>query len=285
MTRRGAILALWTTCLIWGLAFPLVKLALRDASPLAFTATRFVVAGLLVAPGLRRVSRAEWRAGWVLGALLTLGFTTQTAGLQWTTASRSGFLTSLYIPFTPLVVLLVFRTLPGRLATLGLVFAMGGTLLLTRPGQLTGGFNTGDVLSVICALCFAAHMVATGHFAVRYRVEHLMMAQIVVAAVLTSLATPVLEQPRLHFTPFLLAMIGYEAVLASVLAIRLQLAAQQVLTATHAALVYALEPVVAAVASLPLTGEVLTPSQWAGGLLILCASLLPELRRRTFTDP
>lgn len=285
MTRRGAVLALWTTCLIWGLAFPLVKLALHDATPLAFTATRFLLASALVAPSLKRVTRAEWRAGAVLGVLLTLGFTTQTAGLQWTTASRSGFLTSLYIPFTPLVVLAVFRTLPGRLASLGLLLAMGGTFLLTRPDHPAGGFNTGDAFSVLCALCFAMHMVATGHFAVKHQVEHLMMAQIVVAAVLTTVATPVLEHPQLRFTPFLLAMIGYEAVLASVVAIRLQLAAQQVLSATHAALIYALEPVVAALASLPLTGEVLTPLQWLGGVSILGASLLPELRRRTFTDP
>ncbi len=91
MTRRQAVLSLWATCLIWGVAFPLTKLALRDASPMAFTSVRFVIASLLVGPALPKISREEWRAGAVLGGLLALGFATQTIGLQWTTASRSGF--------------------------------------------------------------------------------------------------------------------------------------------------------------------------------------------------
>lgn len=283
MTRRQAVLALWATCLIWGAAFPLVKLALRDATPMAFTAARFLVASLLIAPALRGVTREEWRAGAALGLLLALGFATQTVGLQWTTPSRSGFLTSLYIPFTPLVVLLAYRTLPERVATAGLALALAGLVLLTRPGDLAAGFNRGDLLTILCALCFALHMVATGHYATRHRVERLMMTQIVVAALCTSAVTPLLERPAFDWTPRLVALIGYEAVFASVIAIRLQLAAQQVVAPTYAALVYTLEPVVAALASLALTGDRLSPLQWFGGACIVTGSLLPEIRRRTFT--
>jgi len=285
MTRRQAVLSLWATCLIWGAAFPLAKLALRDASPMAFTAARFVTASLLVGPALRGVSRDEWRAGAVLGALLAIGFATQTVGLQWTTPSRSGFLTSLYIPFTPLIVLLVYRTLPDRIAGLGLVVAVTGMFILTRPGDLAGGLNQGDLLTILCAFAFASHMVATGNYARRHRVERLMMAQIVVAGVLCSLATPLLERPRLHWTPLLLGMVAYEAVLASVVAIRLQLLAQQVLSATYAALVYTLEPVIAAGTSLLITGDRLSLVQWCGGGLILAGSLLPEMTRGLRTKP
>lgn len=283
MTHRQAVLSLWATCLIWGAAFPLAKLALQDASPMAFTAVRFVAASVLVAPALTGVSREEWRAGAVLGALLAVGFATQTIGLQWTTPSRSGFLTSLYIPFTPLIVLAAYRTLPARLAGLGLVIAVLGMVLLTRPDNLGGGLNAGDALTVLCAFAFAAHMVVTGEFARRFRVERLMMAQIVVAGVLTVAATPLLETPRLHWTPLLTGMVAYEAVLASVVAIRLQLAAQQVLSPTYAALVFTLEPVVAATTSLLLTGDRLTLLQWSGGALIIAGSLLPELGRGRFT--
>jgi drug/metabolite transporter (DMT)-like permease len=285
VTRRRAVLSLWATCFIWGAAFPLAKLALRDASPMAFTAARFVIATILIAPALGGIWREEWRAGALLGALLAIGFATQTIGLQWTTASRSGFLTSLYIPFTPLVVLAVYRTLPDRFAATGLAIAVAGMLLLTRPGTLSGGINTGDVLTVICALAFACHMVATGAFARRHRVERLMMAQIVVAGLLTCVATPLLEPPRLSWTPLLIGMVAYEAVLASVVAIRLQLAAQQVLSATYAALVFTLEPVIAATTSFLITGERLTALQAFGGALILIGSLIPEIRRAPFTRP
>jgi drug/metabolite transporter (DMT)-like permease len=281
MTRRQAVLALWATCLIWGAAFPLTKLALRDATPMAFTAARFLLATAILAPALRGTTREEWRYGAVLGLLLSLGFATQTVGLNLTTASRSGFITALYIPFVPLIVLLVYRTLPERAAGLGLVIALAGMGLLTRPNDLGGGLNLGDLLTLLCAWCFAAHMVATGAFARRFRVERLMMTQIAVSALLTTLATPLLETPRLRPTPFLLGMIGYEAILASVVAIRLQLAAQRTLSPTYAALVYTLEPVVAALTSLLITGDRLSPLQWLGGTLIVIGSLLPEAGLRS----
>ena len=163
MTRRSAVLALWTTCLIWGAAFPLGKLALHDATPMAFTAARFVIATLLLAPWLGQPTRAEWRAGGILGALLALGFATQTVGLGITTASRSGFLTALYIPFTPLIVFAVYRLRPGRLATGGLALGLIGLVLLTRPAALAGGFNRGDLLTVGCAVCFAAIWLPPAH--------------------------------------------------------------------------------------------------------------------------
>jgi drug/metabolite transporter (DMT)-like permease len=280
MTRRQAILALWATCLIWGAAFPLTKVALHDATPMAFTAARFLVATVILFPALRGTSREEWRYGAILGLLLSLGFATQTIGLNLTTASRSGFITALYIPFVPLIVLLVYRTLPERLAGAGLAVALTGMALLTRPGDLGGGPNIGDLLTLLCAVCFAAHMVATGSFARRFRVERLMMTQIVVSAVLTTLATPLIERPRLDPTPLLLGMIGYEAVLASVVAIRLQLAAQQTLSPTYTALVYTLEPVIAALTSMLITGDRLTGPQWMGGMLIVLGSLLPEISSR-----
>lgn len=279
MTRRQAVLSLWTTCLIWGAAFPLAKLALRDASPMAFTASRFLLAAVVLLPALRGTTRDEWRHGAILGLLLSLGFATQTIGLNLTSASRSGFITALYIPIVPVIVWLVDRTLPDRLAGLGLVVALGGVALLTRPGDLGGGLNAGDLLTLLCAICFAAHMVATGAFARRFRVERLMMTQIIVSAGLTTVATPLLETPRFNPTPVLLGLVVYEAILASVVAIRLQLAAQRILTPTYTALIYTLEPVVAALTSMVITGDRLTPVQWLGGLCIVVGSVLPEVWR------
>lgn len=285
MTRRQAVFALWTTCLIWGAAFPLAKLALRDASPMTFTAARFLLATILLLPAMPGTTRDEWRHGAILGLLLSLGFATQTVGLNLTTASRSGFITALYIPFVPIIVWLVYRTLPERIAAAGLAVALGGMVLLTRPGDLGGGLNLGDFLTLLCAICFAAHMVATGAFSRRFRVERLMLTQIVASTVLTVIAAPLLETPRFTLTPLAGGVVLYEAVLASVVAIRLQLSAQQVLSPTYTALVYTLEPVVAALTSMLLTGDRLSPLQWAGGGLILAGSLLPEIAARSAGAP
>ncbi|HSB53126.1 MAG TPA: EamA family transporter [Gemmatimonadales bacterium] len=280
MTRRQAVFTLWTTCLIWGTAFPLAKLGLRDASPMAFSCARFVLASALLLPMLRGTTWEEWRHGAILALLLSLGFGLQTIGLNLTTPSRSGFITALYLVFVPVILWAIDRSLPDRWAALALVIALTGMFLLTRHDGQGGGPNLGDFLTLLSSISFAAHLVATGAFARRFRIERLMIGQIIVSTLITLVATPILETPRLHFTPLLLGVIAYEAVLATVVAIPMQLAAQRVLTPTHTALIFTLEPVVAALASMLLVGELLTPVQWFGGLLILGGSLLPELGNR-----
>ena len=105
----------------------------------------------------------------------------------------------------------------------------------------------------------------------------LLITQIATATLFTLAFLPAIETPVIRPTPTLIAIIGYEAILASVVALRLQLAAQQVLSPTSSALIYTLEPVIAAVASYLITGDRLSPLQWGGGVLILTGSLLPEL--------
>lgn len=284
MNRRQALFALWTTCLIWGLAFPLAKLALRDATPMAFGASRFLLASLLLLPLVRGTSRDEWLHGAILGLLLSFGFALQNVGLSLTTASRSAFITALYLVFVPLIVWMVYRALPERSALFALVIALTGMAFLTQPGSVEQGPNLGDLLTLLSSVSFAAHLVATGAFARRFRVERLMLSQIFTSAVFTSLATPFIERPSLTFTPVLIGVILYEAVVASVIAIPLQLAAQRTLSATHTALVYTVEPVIATLASMALLGDRLSPIQWLGGALIAVGSLLPELSVRR-SDP
>ena len=281
MTRRQAVYALWAGCLIWGTAFPLAKLALATTTPMAFNVARFVVATPFLIPTARQVTRDEWRWGGFLGLLLALGFALQTVGLAHTTASRSGFLTALYAPSTPVIVFLVYRTLPGLAQAGGLALALAGTWLLTgaaAAGQ--AGLNRGDLLTVASAVVFAAHLVATSAAGRQgRRPEALAAAQILVAGLLSALALPLVEAPAYSFTPLVLAVTLYEAIFASLIAIKLQLSAQQVLSPTHSALIFTAEPVVAAGMSLLLVGEQLGPVQWLGGLGILAGSLLPEVRR------
>lgn len=280
MTRRQAVLALWTTCLIWGVAFPLAKLGLRDATPMAFGASRFLLASVFLLPAVRGTTRDEWLHGAILGLLLSFGFALQNVGLSLTTASRSAFITALYLVFVPLIVWLIYRALPDRWAVLALVVALTGMAILTQPGSLERGPNLGDLLTLLSSVSFAAHLVATGVFARRFRVERLMLSQVFTSALFTTLATPLIEQPSLRFTPVLVGVILYEAIVASVIAIPLQLAAQRTLSATHTALIYTIEPVIATLASMALLGESLSNLQWVGGACIILGSLIPEFRPR-----
>lgn len=282
MSRVRATLALLLAAGIWGGTFPLIKAALADVTPLAFNAIRFVLAGLCLLPAIRRLDRQTLRAGLVLGAFLSIGFAVQTVGLQTTTPSRSAFLTALYAPFTPLVALMLGGARPGRWAILAVAVALSGTVLLTGAyAGFGGGLTVGDWLTILCAVCFAVHIVLTGRYGARHALPDLLVAQVMGAAVVSLPMVPLFETPSVHWSALVIVVVAVEVLLATLLSLRLQLAGQQVIGPTQAAVIFAIEPVVAALASRWTLGERLNGVQWIGGGLILAALLIPNLQKET----
>lgn len=284
MTRGRALLSLWIACLIWGAGFPVTKLALRDASPTAFALGRFLLATLLVVPQLRLASKQAWRAGAILGTLLAAGFIAQSTALGFTSAGRIAFLGSLYLLLVPVLLYLAYRTPPDRWTLLGALLALAGIALLTRSAS-GHGFTTGDALGLLCASIFAVHLVATGHFTREVDGASLMSTQIASAGLCTALALPFLGTVSFTPTPRLFALLGYQALFTSLIALRLQLAAQRVLSPSTTALVLMLQPPFAAGVAFVLMGEKLTGLQWLGGAVILAGTQLPEFMRLRSAKP
>jgi len=289
--KRRAELALAGITVLWGTTFVIVKGALADISPLLFIALRFSLAAavliLVYGAALRRkgIPKGAWSAGLLAGVLLFASFTLQTAGLGLTTPSKSAFLTSLSIPMVPLAGSLVYRTRPRLLEGAGIVMASIGMVLMTFPGNLlSAGFDMsrGDLLTLLCAVLFALHIVVIGHFSPIMGFESLAVIQITVAAVLALFFTgllPVFGQVlRFQPTPASLTAIAVTGLLATGLAFTTMAWAQQYTTSTRAALIFALEPVVAWVTSWFLTGETMQNRGKAGAGLILAGVLLVELR-------
>lgn len=279
MTRGQALLALWIACLIWGAGFPVTKLALTDASPMAFAFGRFLLATVLVLPQLFKASQDAWRRGAVLGALLAAGFVSQSSALNFTAAGRVAFIGSLYLLLVPFLLYLLDRTRPDRWNLLGAVVALTGIALLTR-GASTGGFNQGDGLSLACAAIFAMHLVATGRFTREVDAWPLVSTQIATACLFTAIALPWLGPVTLTPTPRVFLLMGYQALFTSLIALRLQLAAQRVVSPSTTALVLMLQPPIASAAAFLLLGEQLTGLQWLGGGIILLGTQLPEMLRK-----
>jgi drug/metabolite transporter (DMT)-like permease len=277
MSRRQAVLALVLVCLVWGVSFTLIKQALAYASPLILLGIRFTLAAAVIAGSLRRLRREEVLGGLVLGGLFWAGFVLQTMGLESTTPSRSAFLTILSTPLVPVLQFAVSRSLPRGPTIAAIALAVAGTWLLTSPGG-DAGLNRGDVLTIGCAILFTGQIVAAGHFAGRIPLDRLLALELGTCAVLSLLAAPILETPRLVLAPPFLAMIAFLA-FTGLWTFRTQLRAQQVLTPTHTALVFTLEPVFAAITSFLVLGERLDPPQLAGAALILLAVGAPALER------
>jgi drug/metabolite transporter (DMT)-like permease len=275
MSRRQAVAALVLVCLVWGISFTVTKQALGYASPLVLLGVRFVLATAVIAGQLRGLTRAELVGGLVLGVLFWAGFVFQTAGLEHTTPSRSAFITILSTPVVPVLHYLVYRTLPRWPTLAAILLAVAGTWLLTSPGG-GAGLNRGDLLTIGCAVLFAGQIVAAGHYAPRLPIGRLLALELGSSAVLSFATAPLLEVPRLDPTPAFVVLIAFLA-FSGLWSFRMQLRAQQVLTPTHTALVFTLEPVFASVTSYMVLGERLGPVQLLGAALILAAVAAPAL--------
>src|SRR2546422_5505158 len=161
MTRRQADLALLLATALWGTSFVAVKSALADATPFAFLTVRFGLAAVALAPGTRfrppPAGRELW-GGVLLGALVAVGFIAQTAGLVTTTPSRSAFIVAVSSVLAPVIALSLLGERPRWLTAAALGLAILGIYLLTAPDA--GGLNRGDLLTLICAVCFGGQIVA-----------------------------------------------------------------------------------------------------------------------------
>lgn len=286
MTRRSLVSdgSLLAVTLIWGVTFPVVKSALTQASPLVFNAVRMSVAGLLLLilyrPRLHRLSPATWWVSAVMGLALAAGYAFQTAGLLWISPSISAFLTSLSVVLVPLLLAVGWRRRLGWSAWCGSLLALLGLYFLLAPAASASGSTRGEWLTLACALAFAVQIVVLGEWAPRLGFRDLAVLQIVFAALFTWLGVPLLacwEMPRWHATPALLAAVAATAILATALAFTVQSWAQQYTPATHAAVIFAFEPVFAWLASLWFWHERLAWLQLFGAALILAAMVATEL--------
>ncbi len=279
-----ADLALAGNTIIWGSTFVVVQAALKDISPILFLAIRFSIATAALALLFRgRAQFRPTRAGMIAGGCLFAGYVFQTVGLQFTTASKSAFITGLAVPLVPLLTCLVYLSRPRAFELAGALCATAGMGLMTLQGE-TWGIGRGDLLTFFSALAFAAHIIAVGHYSSRISFESLSFMQVAAAAALGLSTFWWIETPVIRLSPMVLIALGVTGLLATALAFTVQAWAQQYTTPTRTALIYSLEPVVAWLTSFWLMGEVLSRRAALGAGLILCGIFIVELKRVHSTE-
>jgi drug/metabolite transporter (DMT)-like permease len=279
--QRAAEAALIGIAAVWGLTFVMVQDAIELLPTMAFLGYRFIPAALLVAivfhRQLARLSPAGWRAGLLMGAFLTAGYIFQTLGLEETTASNAGFITGLFVVFTPLLGALVLRDrVPGIGWAAAAVSALG-LFLLSGAGELN---LRGDGLVLLCAIAFSAHILATGRAVERHDVGALLVVQLAVAGVFCTAVAGVagdLERPE-GFTVWSALIVT--AVVASALGFFVQTFAQQHAPPARTALILASEPAFAGLFGWLLADERLGPVELGGAALIMAAIVAVELYPR-----
>ena len=228
--------------------------------------------------------------GALLGAFLWAGYSCQTVGLQYTTPSKSAFITGMFVVLVPVIVAVSGRKLPSGWTVIGVVAAFVGLYLLTigpnvadpaspKRGEMWGtiGINFGDLITLGSAICFALHIYVLGRLTQRYPFKVLSVLQVVVSAVLMGATIP-LERPRLVLTPQAVFAILFTGLVCTAAAFSIQAWAQQFTPPTHTALIFVLEPVFAALTSYVLLGEHLGARGTVGAILILGGILVSELK-------
>jgi len=311
----AAHLSFTAVVLVWGVTFPLVKSALHDISPLLFNLIRMAVAFAIMAAvnhrlwrlksnsnleprssqleinppattGRPTLTRQSLRYGAIAGFFLGIGYQFQTAGLARTTASKSAFITGLVVVFVPLLSLIPLARTPttpraGLATWLGALIAFAGLILLTTPPgsgtAVLSGLGPGEWLTLIAALCFAAHLLTLSHAGRHVRARTLGTLQVGFSALVMLLTLPLDPHPHVHFTRAVLTALAVTAILATAVAFTIQSWAQQHLPASHTALICTLEPVFAWLTSLLFLHERLGPRPLAGAALILLGILAAEL--------
>ena len=269
---------------MWGSTFFLIKDVVDRMPVTDFLAVRFVVAALvlvLLAPrSVARLSARARRQGVVLGAVYGIGQVLQTIGLQHTAASVSGFITGMYVVFTPLLAAVVLRQRVGRAAWVAVVLATVGLGVLSVQGFALG---PGEALTLLSALCYAGHIIGLGAWSRSRDALGLAVVQMATVAALCSLAA---VPGGITLPPDGQAWFGviYTALGAGALALVLQTWAQAQLPPTRAAVIMTMEPVFAGLFAVLLGGESVTVRLTLGGALVLSAMYLVELGPRRGAD-
>ena len=280
--------ALVLTTLIWGSTFVIAKDILSHWPPIAYITVRFALAALVLIAvfpkQLLAARRAEWQAGATLGLLMGSGFAIQAVGQVHTTPANSAFITSLTTPLVPLVALIILRVRPNLENLIGVILAsLGGLLILAPRGAIVA--NQGDLYTLVATFFFASHITFLSMYARRMNAKQLTVLQISVAAAMFVLGWLLLRGiAAMTSSPSLPAIIRLEsgwpvwsttvawqliylAVVATVVTFLLWTWGQARMSATHAAIIFSLEPIFATAFAIAWWGS----GQWRGGWATLGA--------------
>lgn len=284
MSRLSANLLLLLAGAVWGMGFVAQSTAMEAVGPWTYTTAKFAVAAVALVPfaiiEARRAKaplRPSARAGFVLvGLMLFMGAILQQIGIVTTSVTNAGFLTGLYVVFTPILAFVLLRARPHWVVWPSAFAAFAGIVLLGGGGVAAPGF--GDLLMVACAVFFALQIIAVGIFAgPTGRPLTLSFTQFAVVAVLAGIGTWALEAPTLAALTTAWPEILYGGLFSTALAFTLQTIGQRHTTAAQAAIFLSSEALFAALFAALLLGERIAAIGILGCILIFGAMLAVEI--------
>jgi len=267
---------------IWAGSFVAAKLAMQSVTPFALVASRFLLGSLCILPLFLRTTKEQRRGtlgpGILAGLVLAVPYFLQMYGVKETTASMGGFLTGMIVPLVAVGGAVFFGARIGKLSILGLLLGLGGIFTLCfsgapDPDRPAHSSLLGILLQVGSTIGFAAHILLLSHYGKKLATAPFTFWQLAftgaVATIGTAFAGVGVNGQPVQWTLELVLLISYLGVLATGVAIGVQARVQPKIKPTHVALLFALQPLFAAIAGWLFLGEQLDAMQCLGGALIV----------------
>lgn len=276
MRKPTAILSLFFVAVIWASTFPIIKLSLQYISSWGFVALRFLTGFFILSIFFARklkMDRETLFSGAMLGIVLFAGYFFQTLGLQYTSATHSGFIVGLYLVFTPFFAFFVIKEKISVKSGVAVLLSLTGLYFLSNMEK---GMNIGDFITLLCAVFYALQIVLVAKYTKMYDPTSLTLVEIGMVAIM-GMGGWGLEKFYCQCTPILIFGILFTGILATAVGILLQTHAQKVVPPTHAAVIFTMEPVLAGVFSYLILGETLGSRGIIGAILVLLGMLLVAL--------
>ena len=278
--------------LLWSGTFAIIKDAINDISPMALVAIRFGIAGIILLPFMKDkvFTKQNILAGIFLGTLLCIEFATQTFGLKFTTATKSGFLTGTAVIMVPLLQVIIKKRKPTNGVIIGTVLVIFGLSFLSSIGSsilnlfndIGSNFNLGDALTLTSALFFALYIIYLDIETLKHDFCVLLFLQFITTAFLAGIfllgfSVTKLEPVKMDLNPNLIFVIVYTSLFATLIATALQTKYQKDVTPTKAVIIFSFEPIFAALFAFIMLGEKINSFGHLGATLIILGLLISEL--------
>jgi len=269
--------------IIWGFAFVAQRIGMDHVGPFTFNGLRFVLGTLSLLPIIFfqrnstsiKNNNGIIKSGTLSGIFLFLGISFQQVGLVYTTAGKAGFITGLYVVIVPFLNLFFKQDKTGLGTWIGAVLASIGMFLLSVTNNMRMEF--GDLLVLFSAICFAFHLIIIGRLSKQFNTAWLSLVQCLVCSILSLLVAAIFETFILADILKISIPLLYGGVLSVGVAYSLQIYGQKDSPASHAAIIFSLESVFAAIGGWFILNEILSGRAFLGCVLMLAGMLISQL--------
>ena len=277
--------ALVFVTIIWGLGFPITKIAVNNGFETnTIMVARFLTASIILSAiyfrRFKNINRQILKYGIITGVFLFLGFYFQTLGSAFTTPSKNGFITQLNIVFVPFLYFSFFKKKVDLYNVISVLIALIGMAILMYDDGFLGQINKGDLYTFICAIMVAFHVVTSSFYQKKYDFDPALfvLINIIVAMVFSLILMLLFESIPGNLSVIDLWPLIFLGVLNTALGFLVQSYALKISVPTRISLIVALEAVFAAIGSVLIINEVLSVQIVIGGILIISGILITELK-------